>query len=158
MGSDKMYVSADWVFLCYSFGETNPWGWWSYVTVVLNIFNPKIACCPQSNPKIKWQESEYEIILKLDHSLIPGERRDFTNSHLNYPISFQIDGENEEVEELKRWTETGKQIKVVSLSAARRPFQIYQPLIDHEAMSASQSFRVITVQVNENKTSDAGDW
>lgn len=45
-----------------------------------------------------------------------------------------------------------KQIKVVSLSAALPPFQIYHPWIDHEAISVGQSFRVITVQVNENKT------
>lgn len=32
------------------------------------------------------------------------------------------------------------------------PFQIYLPLIDHEAINTSQSFRVITAQVNDNKT------
>ena len=67
-------------------------------------------------------------MLKLDHSLLltagTGEKRDFTNSHLNDPISFQIDGENEE---LKRWTETGNRSNFSSLSAAVPPFQIYPP-------------------------------
>lgn len=44
-----------------------------------------------------------------------------------------------------------KQIKL-QLSAALRPFQIYLPLIDHEAINTSRSLRVITEQVNENKT------
>lgn len=55
--------------------------------------------------------------------------------------------------------ETDQSCPSLSLCCCRccsATFQIYHPLIDHEAINAGQSFRVITVQVNENRTLASG--
>lgn len=73
----------------------------------------------------------------------PLEREE--TSWLNCP---EINSENEEVwGEVKRWTETGNRSELAVCATLRTPtgpFQIYQPLMDHEAINPDESFRVIT--------------
>lgn len=80
----------------------------------------------------------------------PGEEGDFPPAETS-----MMNDEDEEVEEVKRRTETGNRSKL-SLCAApltpTEPPQIYLPLMDREAIDTGQSFRVFSAPVNQRKT------
>lgn len=77
-----------------------------------------------------------------------------TSVQLSHP---EINTENEEVMEVK-WREWSDGLRLerdqswLSLQTPAGPLQIYHPLMEHEAISTSESFRVITLPVNYRET------